>query len=143
MMCSPPSRSQAAKGNRRGRHFSWTSKAWYVAEHARYNCFLFELTKCCSAFIIFPQSCALSVQVHIGNQNFVPSEKWQHLLRIPRDSLFCKEGARSLWTPLELRVRSLTGLPCRRFIHAKEGPPPAKLAMTPQKVEALGCKYML
>ncbi|XP_077561653.1 uncharacterized protein LOC144177968 [Haemaphysalis longicornis] len=64
--------------------------------------------------------------VHIGNQNFVPSEKWQHLLRIPRDSLFCKEGARSLCTPLELRVRSLTGLPCRRFIHAKEGPPPCE-----------------
>lgn len=80
-------------------------------------------------------------KVHIGNQQFLPSEKWQHLLRLPRDSLFCKEGARSLWTVSDLKERTLTGMPCRRFLNSKEGPPAKKTAMTPQKVEALGWAF--
>lgn len=83
------------------------------------------------------------MQVHIGNRQFVAKEKWQHLMRVPRDSLFCKEGARSLWTAAELKERSVTGLPSRCFINSKQPPPAKKLAMTPTKVEALGCTYML
>lgn len=83
------------------------------------------------------------MQVHIGNGQFVPNEKLHHLMRVPRDSLFCKEGARSLWTAAQLKDRSLTALPSRHFLTSKQPPAAKKLAMTPTKVDVLECTYML
>lgn len=57
-------------------------------------------------------------------------------------SLFSKEGARSLWSTMQLKECSFTELPCWSFMNATEGPTAKKPAMTVKKVEALGCKYM-
>ncbi|KAH7958690.1 hypothetical protein HPB49_004319 [Dermacentor silvarum] len=53
-------------------------------------------------------------QVHIGYGIVVPSNKWAALMCVPRDSLFCKEGARVLWTAADLKERSVKGRVCRR-----------------------------
>lgn len=79
-------------------------------------------------------------QVHLGDGLFVSSEQWAMLMRLPRDSLFCKEGIRCLWTADDLQDRSVTGLVCRRFIRA-EVPRTAKRPLTPVKLRALGRAY--
>ncbi|XP_049524535.1 uncharacterized protein LOC119453828 isoform X15 [Dermacentor silvarum] len=79
-------------------------------------------------------------QVHLGDGLFVSSEQWAMLMRLPRDSLFCKEGIRCLWTADDLQDRSVTGLVCRRFIRA-EVPRTAKRPVTPVKLRALGRAY--
>ncbi|KAH7948789.1 hypothetical protein HPB49_002264 [Dermacentor silvarum] len=81
-----------------------------------------------------------TVQVHLGDGLFVSSEQWAMLMRLPRDSLFCKEGIRCLWTADDLQDRSVTGLVCRRFIRA-EVPRTAKRPLTPVKLRALGRAY--
>ncbi|KAH7978560.1 hypothetical protein HPB49_005922 [Dermacentor silvarum] len=74
-------------------------------------------------------------QVHIGYGIVVPSNKWAALMCVPRDSLFCKEGARVLWTAADLKERSVKGQVCRRFVKNPESL--AKKPMTPKKLLAL------
>ncbi|XP_075530856.1 BEN domain-containing protein 5-like [Dermacentor variabilis] len=74
-------------------------------------------------------------QVHIGHGIVIPSDKWAALMCVPRDSLFCKEGARCLWTAAELKERSVKGQICRRFVNNPDTT--AKKPMTPKKLLAL------
>ncbi|XP_075530080.1 BEN domain-containing protein 5-like [Dermacentor variabilis] len=80
-------------------------------------------------------------QVHIGHGIVIPSDKWAALMCVPRDSLFCKEGARCLWTAAELKERSVKGQICRRFVNNPDTT--AKKPMTPKKLLALNSKCRL
>ncbi|XP_064464158.1 uncharacterized protein LOC135375372 [Ornithodoros turicata] len=76
-------------------------------------------------------------QVHLGNNVFVPTSKWQWLQQRTRDSLFCKEVARAIWGTAGLKGRSVTGTICRRFVNTDVAAT-AKRALTPSKLEAVG-----
>ncbi|XP_064469646.1 BEN domain-containing protein 5-like [Ornithodoros turicata] len=75
-------------------------------------------------------------RVHLGNGIFVTEEQWQWLLGRRRDSLFCKEAVKILWPISELKGRSITGTPCRRFANKENGVKPRK-ALTPVKLQAV------
>lgn len=59
----------------------------------------------------------------------------EHVLGAAKDSLFCRDMTRLLWSAEELAERSLTGEACRRFL--KQGVE-GKRRLTPQKLDALG-----
>ncbi|KAH7956061.1 hypothetical protein HPB52_005797 [Rhipicephalus sanguineus] len=81
-------------------------------------------------------SCCVSSRaferVHLGSGVFVKQE-----LSRPKDSLFCKEATKLLWGIPDLRNKSLTGAPCRRFVRQKEKQAPPRRAQTPRKLQAV------
>ncbi|KAH6931744.1 hypothetical protein HPB50_000231 [Hyalomma asiaticum] len=75
-------------------------------------------------------------QVHLGSGVYVGEQQWAWLLSRPKDSLFCKETTKALWGVAQLRNRSLTGAPCRRFARQENQGPPRR-ALTPLKLGAV------
>ncbi|XP_064467685.1 uncharacterized protein LOC135378564 isoform X2 [Ornithodoros turicata] len=73
-------------------------------------------------------------QRDLENGEQIPSEKLAHAMGSTSDSIFVRQIARALWTPEELRGRSVTGRPCQRFL--KQGVS-GKRALTPKKLAAL------
>ncbi|KAH6923533.1 hypothetical protein HPB50_002155 [Hyalomma asiaticum] len=68
----------------------------------------------------------------------IEKEQWQELVEVPRDSLFVRQMAKALWGIENLRNRSVTGTPCRRYINqVGDTPPPVKRALSPVKLRAL------
>ncbi|KAH6945702.1 hypothetical protein HPB50_009681 [Hyalomma asiaticum] len=80
-------------------------------------------------------------KIHLGNGVFIHTEKWEMLLTRDRDSLFCKEVTRLVWGTAAVRVRSVTGALCRRFL--KDGNAIEKPALSPHKLEAVGSRAAL
>ncbi|KAH7976922.1 hypothetical protein HPB52_021499 [Rhipicephalus sanguineus] len=76
-------------------------------------------------------------EVHLGSGIFIKEEQWEWLLSRPKDSLFCKEATKLLWGIPDLRNRSLTGAPCRRFVRKEEKQLPPRRALTPRKLQAV------
>ncbi|XP_064468451.1 uncharacterized protein LOC135379127 [Ornithodoros turicata] len=68
----------------------------------------------------------------------IRTEKLEWVLGATKDSLFCRDMARTLWSTEELSERSVTGEACRRL--AKDGVQ-GKKRLTPKKVDALGNAY--
>ncbi|XP_064462221.1 uncharacterized protein LOC135372647 isoform X2 [Ornithodoros turicata] len=68
----------------------------------------------------------------------VNKEHFEYLLDTPKDSLFCRDMVRALWSAEQLAERSLTGEACRRFL--KQGAE-GKRRLTPKKLDALGNAY--
>ncbi|XP_049527579.1 protein enabled homolog [Dermacentor silvarum] len=83
-----------------------------------------------------PLLALVNSEVHLGKGVFVKEEQWSWLLSRPKDSLFCKEATKLLWGIPNLRNRSLTGAPCRRFLKQENLAPPRK-ALTPEKLQAV------
>ncbi|KAL3207720.1 hypothetical protein MRX96_039559 [Rhipicephalus microplus] len=55
---------------------------------------------------------------------------------------FLREAAKAIWGVHNLYNRSITGTPCRRFLHKEGGPPSVeKRALTPRKLDALRNAY--
>ncbi|KAH8037683.1 hypothetical protein HPB51_015728 [Rhipicephalus microplus] len=75
---------------------------------------------------------------NLGHGISIPEERWEHLMAQPKDSLFVREAAKAIWGVHNLYNRSITGTPCRRFLHKEGGPPSVeKRALTPRKLDAL------
>lgn len=70
------------------------------------------------------------VQVKIGQDTFMPLNKWQHIMRNTSDGKCCLEIARHFWPGAEAAKRSLTGQACRSMSTGI-----LKLQATPEKVE--------
>ncbi|KAL1442548.1 hypothetical protein MTO96_046367 [Rhipicephalus appendiculatus] len=74
---------------------------------------------------------------NLGNGVTIPQERWQHLMAQPKDFLFVREAAEAIWGVHNLYNRSITGTPCRRFLHKEGGPSSVeKCALTPRKLDA-------
>ncbi|XP_064475334.1 uncharacterized protein LOC135389198 [Ornithodoros turicata] len=73
-------------------------------------------------------------KVHMGNDIYVSQEKLTWEMESNKDSRFCRDMSRLVWTDEELHGRSVTGKACNRF--AKEGAVP-KPPLTPVKVQAV------
>ncbi|KAL3212467.1 hypothetical protein MRX96_035886 [Rhipicephalus microplus] len=84
------------------------------------------------------------VHVNLGPGIFVGQEKWKQLLQEPKDSLFVRETAKTMWGIKELYNHSITGAPCLRFIN-KEGDPalPERKVLCPVKLLALRSAFDL
>ncbi|KAH9367160.1 hypothetical protein HPB48_006511 [Haemaphysalis longicornis] len=81
--------------------------------------------------------------VHLGNNVFVSAARWEWLLSRKKDSLFVKELTKTVWGVANLRDRSVTGAPCRRFLNTKDlGTVPKKRALTPRKLHAVGSECL-
>ncbi|XP_077530305.1 uncharacterized protein LOC144142581 [Haemaphysalis longicornis] len=76
-------------------------------------------------------------QVHLGDGVSVSMAQWERLLSQKRDSLFVKELTKELWGIANLRGRSLTGTPCRRFLHKEPRMLPERRALSPKKIDAV------
>ncbi|KAL3225376.1 hypothetical protein MRX96_025807 [Rhipicephalus microplus] len=75
---------------------------------------------------------------NLGHGITIPEERWKHLMAQPKDSLFVREAAKAIWGVHNLYNRSITGTPCRRFLHKEGGPPSVeKRALTPRKLDVL------
>ncbi|XP_064455628.1 uncharacterized protein LOC135372636 isoform X2 [Ornithodoros turicata] len=74
-------------------------------------------------------------EVALEDNITVNKERLEWALGAAKDSLFCREVARLLWTGEELSERSVTGEACRRY--AKSGAV-GKKRLTPKKMDALG-----
>ncbi|XP_037517600.1 BEN domain-containing protein 5 [Rhipicephalus sanguineus] len=82
------------------------------------------------------------MQRNLGNGVSIPQERWQHLMAQPKDSLFVREAAKAIWGVHNLYNSSITGTPCRRFLHKEGGLPSIeKQALTPRKLDALKNAY--
>ncbi|KAL3196919.1 hypothetical protein MRX96_015002 [Rhipicephalus microplus] len=80
----------------------------------------------------------MTVKVNLGTEIFVCQEKWKHLLHEPKDSRFVRKTAKALCGIKELYNRSITGVPCWRFLKRKGGPAlPEKRALSLVKLLAL------
>lgn len=62
-----------------------------------------------------------------------PKTKGEHIAESPTDAKFVKDLLRATWTDRELRNRSLSGVPCRRFVKMENAKEP-RTALTPEKV---------
>ncbi|XP_077497116.1 uncharacterized protein LOC144107801 isoform X3 [Amblyomma americanum] len=78
-------------------------------------------------------------QVCLGGGVYIPGDRWRRLLGQPKDSLFCREALRLLWSESDLKDRSVTGQPCRRF--RKSGGLQGKKALSPVKLRAVAKAY--
>lgn len=77
-------------------------------------------------------------QVDLGHGIQVPQAKLEYVMRKGRrDSMVCKDVVRMLWKPTELIGRSVTGKPWR---HVATNEAMAKMALTPQKMDAVKSK---
>ncbi|KAH7952560.1 hypothetical protein HPB52_024014 [Rhipicephalus sanguineus] len=90
-----------------------------------------------SAQLPLPLLALVNDEVHLGSGVFIKHEQWAWLLSRPKDSLFCKEATKLLWGIPDLRNRSLTGAPCRRFVRQEEKKAPPRRVLTPRKLEAV------
>ncbi|KAH7985574.1 hypothetical protein HPB52_025553 [Rhipicephalus sanguineus] len=86
---------------------------------------------------------AETTQRNLGNGVTVSQEKWRYLMAQPKDSLFVREAAKAIWGIQNLYNRSITGTPCRRFLHKEAAGPSSveKQALTPRKLDALRNAY--
>ncbi|XP_077547558.1 uncharacterized protein LOC144159731 [Haemaphysalis longicornis] len=83
-------------------------------------------------------------EVGLGQGIVIPREKWERLLEEPKDSIFVRETAKVVWGTKNLYNRSVTGAPCRRYLHKeKEGgvAAPKKRALTPRKLQVLHAAF--
>nr|XP_037291307.1 uncharacterized protein LOC119187206 [Rhipicephalus microplus] len=86
---------------------------------------------------------AETTQKDLGNGVKISQEKWLFLMAQPKDTLFVRDTAKAIWGIQNLYNRSITGTPCRRFLHKEDGGPPSvqKQALTPRKLDALRNAY--
>ncbi|KAL1436746.1 hypothetical protein MTO96_049389 [Rhipicephalus appendiculatus] len=61
-------------------------------------------------------------EIPLADGVMIDKAKWEHLLEQPKDSLFVKDTAKAIWGIQCLYNRSITGTPCRRFLHKEGGP---------------------
>ncbi|XP_077557621.1 uncharacterized protein LOC144172903 [Haemaphysalis longicornis] len=83
-------------------------------------------------------------EVGLGQGIVIPRDKWERLLEEPKDSIFVRETAKVVWGTKNLYNRSVTGAPCRRYLHKeKEGgvAAPKKRALTPRKLQVLHAAF--
>lgn len=74
-------------------------------------------------------------QIKIGQNSYMPLEKWQHIMKNTTDGRFCLELARHFWPTAEAAKRCLTGQACRSYSTGQ-----VKLQATPEKVDMMrGC----
>ncbi|KAH7958207.1 hypothetical protein HPB51_027809 [Rhipicephalus microplus] len=86
---------------------------------------------------------AETTQKDLGNGVKISKEKWLFLMAQPKDTLLVRDTAKAIWGIQNLYNRSITGTPCRRFLHKEDGGPPSveKQALTPRKLDALRNAY--
>ncbi|XP_064462329.1 uncharacterized protein LOC135372796 [Ornithodoros turicata] len=81
-----------------------------------------------------PVMATVGSEVHLGHGIFIPHEKLEWMMKAATDSRFLRGITRALWSPEELKGRSVTGKPCQRSL--KDGCN-GKRALTPRKLAAL------
>ncbi|XP_075744658.1 uncharacterized protein LOC119186539 isoform X1 [Rhipicephalus microplus] len=86
---------------------------------------------------------AETTQKDLGNGVKISQEKWPFLMAQPKNTLFLRDRAKAIWGIQNLYKRSITGTPCRRFLHKEDGGSPSveKQALTPRKLDALRNSY--
>nr|XP_037290981.1 uncharacterized protein LOC119186539 [Rhipicephalus microplus] len=86
---------------------------------------------------------AETTQKDLRNGIKISQEKWLFLMAQPKNTLFVRDTAKAVWGIQNLYNRSITGTPCRRFLHKEDGGPPSveKQALTPRKLDALRNAY--
>ncbi|XP_075736128.1 uncharacterized protein LOC119185506 [Rhipicephalus microplus] len=86
---------------------------------------------------------AETTQKDLRNGIKISQEKWLFLMAQPKNTLFVRDTAKAVWGIQNLYNRSITGTPCRRFLHKEDGQPPSveKQALTPRKLDALRNAY--
>ncbi|KAH9378345.1 hypothetical protein HPB48_021857 [Haemaphysalis longicornis] len=80
---------------------------------------------------MFRGKCPLE-QVHLGGGIEIPEAKLSYFTKVKDDLKVTRNLARHLWTANEMKLRCLTGQPCRRISESV-----AKLQATPEKVGAI------
>ncbi|KAH7935949.1 hypothetical protein HPB52_015410 [Rhipicephalus sanguineus] len=71
-------------------------------------------------------------EIKIGQNSYMPLEKWQHIMKNTTDGRFCLELARHFWPTAEAAKRCLTGQACRSYSTGQ-----VKLQATPEKVDMM------
>ncbi|XP_064475664.1 uncharacterized protein LOC135389558 [Ornithodoros turicata] len=89
---------------------------------------------CTNEALLPPVMASVGNKVHLGNGIFIADEKMTWMMQTKSDSKFLREVVRTIWSPEELRGRSITGKPCQRLL--KNGTT-AKRALTPRKLMAV------
>ncbi|XP_075730836.1 uncharacterized protein LOC142774328 [Rhipicephalus microplus] len=68
---------------------------------------------------------AETTQKDLRNGVKISQEKYLFFMAQSKDALFVRDTAKAIWGIQNLYNRSITGTPCRRFLHKEDGGPPS------------------